>query len=111
MASNSVGYSGAAKASASATGPDSKALLEMVQLLVAQGVTEVPKKFIQPEQLRVQQAPTSRLSSDKLMIPVIDMAGLDGDNKDHVMAEIARACEKWGFFQVPCLLLVLFLLR
>lgn len=28
------------------------------------------------------------------------MTGLDGENKDQVIADIAKACEEWGFFQV-----------
>lgn len=78
---------------------ESKALLEMVQLLVAQGVTEVPEKFIQPEHVRQTVHPVGAVSPD--MIPVVDMAGLEGDTKDQVMADIAKACEEWGFFQVP----------
>jgi hypothetical protein len=82
----------------SATPKGSEALLEMVQLLVAQGVKEVPEKFIQPEHVRRTVHQVGAVCSDA--IPVIDMAELDGDNKDHVMAAIARACEDWGFFQV-----------
>ncbi|KAG0597869.1 hypothetical protein M758_12G026800 [Ceratodon purpureus] len=83
---------------ATSKGTESKALLEMVQLLVAQGVKQVPEKFIQPEHIRRTVHEVGAVSSD--MIPVIDMAGLDGDNKDQVMADVAKACEEWGFFQV-----------
>ena len=75
MALNSVGYSAAEAASAKAPDTSTKALLAMVQLLVAQGVTEVPKKCIQPEQFQVQQVSSTRIPTDTLAIPVIAMAG------------------------------------
>ncbi|KAL2650445.1 hypothetical protein R1flu_018573 [Riccia fluitans] len=36
----------------------------------------------------------------KLQIPVIDLAGFEGVERENLCKEIARACEQWGFFQV-----------
>ena len=71
----------------------------MVQLLVSQAVKEVPAKFIQPEHIRRTVHQVGAAQSDQ--IPVnIDMAALDGGHKGQVMADIAKASEEWGFFQV-----------
>ncbi|KAL2653733.1 hypothetical protein R1flu_021861 [Riccia fluitans] len=36
----------------------------------------------------------------ELEIPVIDLAGSEGAEREKLCKEIARACEQWGFFQV-----------
>lgn len=33
-------------------------------------------------------------------VPVIDMKNIDGGDREVIMAEIAKACESTGFFQV-----------
>lgn len=33
-------------------------------------------------------------------IPVIDMKNIDGGDREVIVAEIAKACESTGFFQV-----------
>ena len=74
---------------------ESKVPMEMVQLLVEQGMTEVPQKWVQPESVRLQ--PTA-----KLQVPSIDLSTLEGDDKGEVKAAIAKAFEEWGFLQVGC---------
>ena len=83
----------------------------MVQDLVDQGITEVPPRFIRPLQERTNSLsnPVQMLST-KVQIPEIDMAVLlqeDGEGdpelekkKSLLRADIVRACEEWGFFQV-----------
>jgi len=68
---------------------------QMVQQLLSQagGLTQVPSRFIQP----VEARPESEQCSTT--IPVIDMKGI-GHHRNHAIAEIARACQEWGFFQV-----------
>lgn len=68
--------------------------MAMVQPLVEGGMTEVPARFIQPEDLRAGR------SVGNSQIPVIDMSLLDGERRDEVLAQMAAACEEWGFFQV-----------
>lgn len=75
---------------------ETKVPMEMVQLLVEQGMTEVPQKWVQPESVRLQ--PTV-----KLQVPSIDLSTLEGDDKGEVKAAIAKAFEEWGFLQVGCL--------
>lgn len=74
---------------------ETKVPMEMVQLLVEQGMTEVPQKWVQPESVRLQ--PTA-----KLQVPSIDLSTLEGDDKGEVKAAIAKAFEEWGFLQVGC---------
>ena len=73
-------------------------ILEMVQPLVEQGVTEVPARFIQPEDQRV--GASLQAAPGTYQIPIIDMSELDGDRRDQVLAQISSACEEFGFFQV-----------
>lgn len=35
-----------------------------------------------------------------MAVPVIDFSKLEGDEREKTMAEIAKGCEGWGFFQV-----------
>lgn len=81
--------------------------LEMVQLLVDRGVTAVPEKFIQPVHERPARLtdPGYVSGGRDLQVPVIDMAGVEGERRGQIMAEVSRACEEWGFFQVcTCIL-------
>lgn len=88
----------------------------MVQDLVDLGVTRIPTKFVRPVHERsVPEAHRAEYFRDQPEIPVIDMAPLllelAAGELDHpqavkekqlsVKADIARACEEWGFFQVP----------
>ncbi|KAG0581868.1 hypothetical protein KC19_3G015600 [Ceratodon purpureus] len=76
---------------------------EMVQELICQpgGLSQVPSRFVQPVEERPQL--TGSLEHAQAGIPIIDMKGVaaaDAQRREHVVAEIARACEQWGFFQV-----------
>lgn len=84
---------------------------DMVQDLVDRGITEVPPRFIRPLQERTNSLSNPvQILSTKVQIPVIDMAVLlqeDGEGdpelekkKSLLRADIVRACEEWGFFQV-----------
>nr|QCP71063.1 leucoanthocyanidin dioxygenase [Pohlia nutans] len=68
---------------------------QMVQQLLSQagGLSQVPSRFIQP----VEERPESEQGCTT--IPVIDMKGI-AENGNRIIAEIARACQEWGFFQV-----------
>jgi hypothetical protein len=75
---------------------------QMVQEVICQpgGLSQVPSRFIQPVEERPQRTDCSGKPQG---IPVIDMEGMaaaDSQRREHVVAEIARACEHWGFFQV-----------
>ena len=76
---------------------ETKVPMEMVQLLVEQGMTEVPQKWVQPESVRLQ--PTAKLSEHR-QVPCIDLSTLEGDDKGEVKAAIAKAFKEWGFLQV-----------
>ena len=87
------------------------AMGNMVQDLVDRGVTEVPPRFIRPLQERTNSlSKPVQILSTKVQIPVIDMAVLlqeDGEGdpeleekKSLLRADIFRAFEEWGFFQV-----------
>ncbi|XP_073392810.1 uncharacterized protein [Physcomitrium patens] len=75
---------------------------QMVQGLVGQsgGLSSVPSRFVQP----AHGSPRRTHSSDQLdAVPVIDMEGMhapDQELRSRVVAEIAKACEEWGFFQL-----------
>lgn len=87
----------------------------MVQDLVDLGVTQIPIKFVRPVHERsVPEAHRAEYFRDQPEIPVIDMAPLllelAAGELDHpqavkekqlsLKADIASACEEWGFFQV-----------
>lgn len=73
--------------------------LTRVQHMVEKGVMhQVPDAFIQPPHMRS----AARSLDLDLQIPVIDMALLNRDfeGRKQVQADITRACEQYGFFQV-----------
>ncbi|KAJ7557151.1 hypothetical protein O6H91_05G113800 [Diphasiastrum complanatum] len=37
---------------------------------------------------------------DEKQIPTIDLAAIEGGRRDRIVAEIAHACEDWGFFHI-----------
>lgn len=66
-----------------------------MEVLVNQGVSELPSRFILPAQFRTSAA-------QPIQIPLIDLAQL-GDaagGRPRAMDQIHRACCDWGFFQV-----------
>lgn len=63
--------------------------------------TTVPERFVRDITDRPTLAPTPSSPND---IPVVDFSKLIKGNKEEFHGEIvqlATACEKWGFFQVP----------
>lgn len=71
---------------------------DMVQFMVEKGLTEVPAEFVLPPKHRISATPIKSIDN----IPVIDMTEYfqHEDGEARVVAQIGRACEEWGFFQV-----------
>eukprot|EP01018_Ginkgo_biloba_P026374 Gb_16443 [translate_table: standard] len=67
-----------------------------VKEMVDGGVDHVPPLFVQPPHRRCE---ASLPSSDE-QIPVVDLEGLQGHRRHHILQQIAQACETWGFFQI-----------
>ncbi|KAJ1430769.1 Oxoglutarate/iron-dependent dioxygenase [Sesbania bispinosa] len=66
-----------------------------VKGLVDSGLSEVPERYIQPPQERI-----NKLDSKQCDVPPIDLSKLKGPEHDKVVDEIVRAAETLGFFQV-----------
>ncbi|KAJ1430768.1 Oxoglutarate/iron-dependent dioxygenase [Sesbania bispinosa] len=66
-----------------------------VKGLVDSGLSEVPERYIQPPQERID-----KLDSKQCDVPPIDLSKLKGPEHDKVVDEIVRAAETLGFFQV-----------
>ncbi|KAL5546002.1 hypothetical protein UlMin_005689 [Ulmus minor] len=72
-----------------------------VQHLVEKGISRVPEKYILPIQERPNRRDEEKISTkEKLKLPMIDFAELQGPNKAQVLKSLANACEQYGFFQV-----------
>eukprot|EP01018_Ginkgo_biloba_P026372 Gb_16441 [translate_table: standard] len=67
-----------------------------VKEMVDGGVDRVPPVFVQPQHRRSEAS----LPSSDQQIPVVDLEGLLGHRRHHILQQIAHACETWGFFQV-----------
>lgn len=65
-----------------------------VKGLVDAGVTKIPKIFIRPHDELVEELSSTKLN---LQIPVID---LSGSERAHIVEQIRKASQTWGFFQV-----------
>ncbi|MED6200605.1 Scopoletin 8-hydroxylase [Stylosanthes scabra] len=66
-----------------------------VKGLLDLGLSEVPERYIQPEQERIKKVGTRRHD-----VPPIDLSKLKGPDHKKVVDEIVRAAETLGFFQV-----------
>ena len=66
-----------------------------VKGLVDSGLQKVPERYIQPPQERI-----NKLNSSPHEAQPIDLSRLHGPDHDQVAAEIVRAAETLGFFQV-----------
>ncbi|TKY49387.1 Feruloyl CoA ortho-hydroxylase 1 [Spatholobus suberectus] len=66
-----------------------------VKGLVDSGISEVPQRYIQPPEERI-----NKQDSRPCDAPPIDLSKLNGPEHDQVVDEIARAAETLGFFQV-----------
>lgn len=72
-----------------------------VQSLSEGCVDKIPERYVKP--LSDRPSIDSGLTDDDVNIPVIDLAGLYGDDANlhaTVMDQISVACREWGFFQV-----------
>lgn len=68
-----------------------------LQELVENGhLNTVPDDFLVSEEDRVKLED----GSCSLELPVIDMAGIEGERRGLVVQQIRSACKEWGFFQV-----------
>lgn len=71
-----------------------------VQTLAESGMLSIPKEYVKPTLERpVLSRPNT---ATDLNIPIIDMAGLGGDEgaAREAIRRISDACAEWGFFQV-----------
>lgn len=65
-----------------------------VQSLVEAGISQIPVAYIRPLDERPQTPGV------EVEIPVIDLGIAEGGDREAIRAQIGRACEDWGFFQV-----------
>uniref|UniRef100_A0A0C9RSZ4 TSA: Wollemia nobilis Ref_Wollemi_Transcript_14309_1211 transcribed RNA sequence n=1 Tax=Wollemia nobilis TaxID=56998 RepID=A0A0C9RSZ4_9CONI len=63
--------------------------------LVDAGLQGIPEAYIRPENERPTATPIFTES-----VPVIDIQGLYGPNRAHIVDAINKASQEWGFFQV-----------
>ncbi|KAG6541642.1 hypothetical protein Mapa_016907 [Marchantia paleacea] len=73
---------------------DMSAMKDRVQYLVDSGISQIPAAFIRP----LDERPLGVTGFDR--IPVVDMSEVDGKGRERIRAEVGKACEEWGFFQV-----------
>ncbi|KAL1340195.1 hypothetical protein AAHE18_U100000 [Arachis hypogaea] len=66
-----------------------------VKGLIDSGLSEVPERYIQPEEERIKKVKTKRHD-----VSPIDLSKLRGPDHKKVLDEIVRAAETLGFFQV-----------
>jgi len=69
-----------------------------VQTLAANGMAEVPSRFIRSESERLSFSPHSTMSLEP--IPTIDLEGLHDFRRQFTLAAIFSACRDWGCFQI-----------
>ncbi|KAJ7232624.1 hypothetical protein O6H91_06G012000 [Diphasiastrum complanatum] len=75
--------------------------LKGVKALMESGITRIPNAYVKPlDERPTKLSAAAAADGNKIEIPVIDLADLDGDGQDQVVKTIGEACEKWGFFQV-----------
>ncbi|KAL3742802.1 hypothetical protein ACJRO7_018158 [Eucalyptus globulus] len=62
------------------------------------GINRVPNSYIRPQADRPNL--TEVEASDASTIPLIDLQGLFGPNRDDIIRQIGKACQRDGFFQI-----------
>ncbi|KAL3701940.1 hypothetical protein R1sor_019962 [Riccia sorocarpa] len=72
---------------------DMSMMKDRVQHLVDSGVKEIPPAYVRPFEERPVDVRTEQ-------IPVVDLSGIDGKDRQSVRNQVGKACEDWGFFQV-----------
>ncbi|KAL3742808.1 hypothetical protein ACJRO7_018162 [Eucalyptus globulus] len=65
---------------------------------LASGIDRVPDNYIRSEADRPNL--TEVEASDASSIPLVDLQGLSGPNRDDIIRQIGRACQQDGFFQI-----------
>lgn len=73
--------------------------IQRVQCLAESGISELPPRYVRPENER----PTIIDNHDAepvISIPVVDLSGLEGPDRQETARKISDACKNWGFFQV-----------
>eukprot|EP01018_Ginkgo_biloba_P012088 Gb_21294 [translate_table: standard] len=75
-----------------------KTKVEVVELLVENGISRIPDMYVRPPQER-QYLPTC---TSQVQVPLIDLSGLnsEGIERENVLKQLGSACEEWGFFQI-----------
>ncbi|PIA43563.1 hypothetical protein AQUCO_01900154v1 [Aquilegia coerulea] len=76
-----------------------------VKHLCDSGITKVPNKYVLPISDRALFKDGLELnqniaSNPTIQLPIIDFSQLQGPNRSHVLKSLAKACEKYGFFQI-----------
>lgn len=72
--------------------------IQRVQCLAESGISELPPRYVRPENERPE---INHLDNDgPIHIPVIDLGGLEGQDRQETLRKISDACKNWGFFQV-----------
>lgn len=75
-----------------------------VQSLSESGIPVIPDRYVKPPSQRPSNIiNSSDHSSSDVNIPIIDLAGLYGDDQyvqTSTLNQISNACRQWGFFQV-----------
>ncbi|XP_027332400.1 probable 2-oxoglutarate-dependent dioxygenase JRG21 isoform X2 [Abrus precatorius] len=70
-----------------------------VQSLSEKCVDSIPERYIKP----LSDRPSAAAHAVDANIPIIDLAGLYGDDPDvaaSILNQISQACNEWGFFQI-----------
>ncbi|KAG5239958.1 oxidoreductase family protein [Salix suchowensis] len=68
-----------------------------VQSLSDSGIPLIPDRYVKPPLERPSINSTTLLDVN---IPVIDLVGLNGDDRATILDQVSIACREWGFFQV-----------
>uniref|UniRef100_A0A6N2LTB2 Fe2OG dioxygenase domain-containing protein n=1 Tax=Salix viminalis TaxID=40686 RepID=A0A6N2LTB2_SALVM len=68
-----------------------------VQSLSDSGIPLIPDRYVKPPLERPSINSTTLVDVN---IPVIDLVGLNGDDRATVLDQVSVACREWGFFQV-----------
>ncbi|KAJ6690160.1 hypothetical protein OIU85_006440 [Salix viminalis] len=68
-----------------------------VQSLSDSGIPLIPDRYVKPPLERPSINSTTLVDVN---IPVIDLVGLNGDDRATILDQVSVACREWGFFQV-----------
>ncbi|XP_015967528.1 protein SRG1 [Arachis duranensis] len=71
-------------------------IVPSVQELAKQPITEVPERYVRPNQDPIIVSNTTSLPQ----VPVIDLSKLLSHDSSHELEKLDHACKEWGFFQL-----------